>query len=200
MSRWLKADEAAAILHPHFPTFWDGWTQALEYAELVAGVSSCPVDPSMKAMLMNRAMVDYVRRELSGKPGVSVIDYNSVVLTDFEGKALVRWKKLSDRRLARNIDTRQQRLFGQQDIQSLLPGFGNGATVLVVGYQLDALGGKIKDVLVTCPFEGENLWHFSIPKPIVLAEMVVSGTPVVQGPAVRVKAKLRKDRGSKAAE
>ena len=141
-------------------------------------------------MLMNEYMCRFAERHLGEIEGIAVVNSENVTMLDFQGKLLMRFKKLDDSRQASNIETAHQLLLFSQGVQ-FLPGMPDKATIVIAGYQLDEAGGRIEDVIVTCPREldGGNFWDFSVPRDghAGAAQELIAPVPAVSPPKVRAR-------------
>jgi hypothetical protein len=179
-------------LKPFFGLFWEGWLKAFQFAQMMASAWPYPQHhPACRAQIMNPLMCDFMRANLKNTKGVSVIESETVLLVDFGGEVMTRFKKFDNRLRASNIETEHQVRMFAQEIQDL-PNMPAKSTIVIVGYLLDEAGGAIQDVPVTLPreFGGGNHWHFLMPKPGtgMLGLPAQSPTPM---PALPVAPKVR---------
>jgi hypothetical protein len=103
-----------------------------------------------------------VRERFDALPGVSVQEKGGffyLELEDGESRAVLRFKKLDEKRRARNYQTTQQILFS---LQLQLPGWPADASRLIAGYQLDMSETEIVEMLITLPVGRKVEWYFSI--------------------------------------
>jgi hypothetical protein len=194
---FCSQEDAFELLKPFFALLWEGWRQALGFAQSAAAIFPFPGrrNPTTRAMLMNDFMCGFVEKHLGSMKGVSVIRSEGVTMLDFEGKLVMRFKKLDDSRQASNIETTHQLLLFSQGVQ-YLEGMPSKATIVINGYQLDPVGGLVEDVLVTCPreFEGGNHWDFSVPRDAGEggAHGVIAPAPIPMIPPPKVRARGKK--------
>jgi hypothetical protein len=103
-----------------------------------------------------------VRERFEGESGVSVQEKGSFFYLEIENdgdRAILRFKKLDDKKKARNYPTAQQMLFS---LQLQLPGWPADASRLIAGYQLDMAETSIEELFITLPVGHKVEWFFSI--------------------------------------
>ena len=114
--------------------------------------------PRSKSSLIHDHMVHHARQAFEGNSKVRCFDTQRLFLLNFHGKLLVRFKKLYEDKMPRNIPTQQTVLFSEQLELPQIP----SATHLVVGYELDAEQLGLQSISITCPNGKQTSWYSEI--------------------------------------
>jgi hypothetical protein len=173
---WLERDEAGAILSPYHSDLrgcvsvgWEKWLNQVK-----------PLYPRptlrFRANAIWDGMIDEARVRFNDVPGVNIIDdHRSTFFLTFDGRLLVRFKKLDDRLRTRNYPTQQAlTINGQMDLPEVPDG-----SLVTIGYRTDELGMSLKDVLVVMSRSNRVRWAYDLDKEIAAAAVpnVVPITP-----------------------
>ena len=190
--------EARRILEPHFDRLLEPHRGAWEYFRTL---------PNRK-LLRSRARASVLNDLINDKAGSLLVPdhagrffVHGTPVYLFEGKLLLRFKKLDCCGRPRNIRTDTQKLFYRQ---AEIPGLPPQATHVVCGYTLDAAETTLAHVAISCLFQGRVIW--SMPVQGLTAEIFdlpahdqrASEESGVQGTRVSSKASKRsRNRGSR---
>ena len=153
MSSLLTKEAAQSLLNPHLEVLAASMRDAIDRYHLERGREG-PVSARTRACLINDFASESAERDLDGRPGVELIrTEDETLIMIFDGRAIVRIKKLNSDLQISYIPTGQARLWAAQEP---LDGFPE-ATNLVAGYTLDDLG-QLDRLLLVCSKNGRRLW------------------------------------------
>jgi len=163
-SKLLSYDDGVAVLSPHFENIvagisegWERWTKF----EKESPRMRAPLSTRTRAGFVHDHIIDSVKGlfEPHLGRGVRILEENGFPVFEFDGKILLRFKKLDYNARPRNIITDQQYEWKYQQFE--LTGV-DCATVVTAGYQLNILGTEIKDIRIVCLYGEEAIWGFSV--------------------------------------
>jgi hypothetical protein len=177
----IERDEALALLAPNLPDIRTcvlrGWEQYHAQPVALEGRAS----RRSRASLVHDLIVETARRLFAGRAGVRIDEARGFFALVFEECVAVRFKKLNGALRPSHIPTEQAQAYGHQ-----LSLFGDDATNLIAGYQLDALGVNLEHVAITCPSGDGIAWYTMLDAPTVpMPATVVEATPTK--PRITVK-------------
>lgn len=155
----ITEQRAKAILEPHLDAIRDCIQAAWQRWEKLDPAAQFPLSTRSRATCIYDYICHEVRHRFAGTSDVTIQTSHGVLLLNFAGIVLIRFKKLDDSRRGSNIPTRHQRLLS---MQLELPELPPEATRLVAGYQLDKLQSSLSDILITCPRGRTVEWFFSV--------------------------------------
>lgn len=151
-----------------------------------------PLSSRSRATVVYDFICHEIRHAFSEVPGVNIMKIHGMLVLNFNGEIILRFKKLDSAYRTGNIRTRHQESYS---LQLQLPHLPPQATRLVAGYQLDRLQVDLKDIQVTHPIGRNVMWHFSIldqaesPQVLLVPEMPDQPFQPTSPPRVRAKSK-----------
>jgi hypothetical protein len=160
----VSKDDAEDSLQPYLPQL----RECIQYgfdAWIAFGLKA----PELKACLCARTRASFiydhiisrVRVVFSSARRVRIVDRRGFPELVIRNRYVIRFKKLDSKGRSRNILTRQQKLWFEQQLS--LPEMPPAAEKLVAGYVLDMLGTEIERVLVTCPKDASQIeWMINL--------------------------------------
>jgi hypothetical protein len=125
--------------------FSDAYTDAARVDHDNRAVANCIYSHAEKRMMAAAEVVD----------GVVPIRLRGLVVLNYRDKVLTRFKKVNGNGRHSNYLTKQQLAY---DDQLTLPGIPDAARRLTVGYELDAEGLGLKQIMITRPMGRSILW------------------------------------------
>ncbi len=148
----IDKDSAEQALRPYFADLRacivGGFKAWMELGR-VAPALRVPCSTRTRAGFIYDHIVSCVRATFAGRRSVRIIEKRGFLELVIKNRFVLRFKKLDAKGRSRNILTRQQRLWFEQ--QLTLPEMPPEAEKLIAGYVLDELGTEIHRVLVTQP-------------------------------------------------
>jgi hypothetical protein len=159
----MDREVAERLLAPYSQRLCECWFGAwTDWKTEVSEGGRARLTPTTRAGVIHNFAISRVKAILAGEGGIEICEklgfFKFYVATD-DQMAVVRFKRLGRDRLARNVRTKQQKLWYSH---KPIDGVRDGATRLTVGYTLDLTQTKIEDILVTLQFRKDIVWYFSI--------------------------------------
>lgn len=161
----VSSENAQSILNPYldivgtcFKDAWDRWKR-LEADPTGLGKS---LTARTRASFVNDHIWTLITERLLGKPGIREYQrkgLRTVVITEM---VALRFKKLGDNLLARNIPTAQQEQIAFQLPLEGMEVYGPFVH-LTAGYVLNRIKSDIADIHVTCSIGKAVAWSFQVP-------------------------------------
>lgn len=198
MKRYHSKADALRLIGNHFDTLNDcydkAWRQWLQIQAQHAA-SGIFLSSTARARMMYDYVTGFARRAFAHTVGVRVTDRTRGFLTlTFGSELVVRFKKLTEGLKICGIPTQQFLDFNDQNILEL-PGLPPTATLVVAGYQLDATGGQIARLVLTCRDDSGLLWSHDF---LTAAFTNVQAMPVQTQAQVLPRVRSKRSRGAKA--
>jgi len=140
--------------------------------------------------------VEEARKRFSGIAGVTIEERNGLFLLNFDGRALLRFKKLGGDLRPHSAPTIQTSLFdGQEPLQpsmaSLpLPLMPPKPTNVYAGYALSANGLELKGLYLVCPQGQRNAWVEELPRQQV-SRLEPIDVPLIEQPSPSRRFRVR---------
>lgn len=160
----VSKDDAEDSLQPHLPQLrdciqfgFDAWVALGQKAPELRAV----LCPRTRASFIYDHIISRVRAVFSTVKRVRIVDRRGFPELVIKNRYVIRFKKLDSKGRSRNILTKQQKLWFEQQLS--LPEMPPAAEKLVAGYVLDMLGTEIEQVLVTCPKDATQIeWMINL--------------------------------------
>lgn len=186
----IERDEALAILDPFLADLRTcilrGWEQY--HAQPVAQEQRA--SRRSRASLVHDLIVETAKRLFTGRAGVRIDEARGFLALVFEDRVAVRFKKLNGAMRPSHIPTGQAQSFAYQLLL-----FGEDATNLIAGYQLDVLGVNLEHIAITCPQGNGIAWYAMIDAPIAAMPALNVEAPLPK-PKITVKRPAFDETGS----
>jgi hypothetical protein len=151
-------DETMALIEPILKVLHDCLYEGMAFYQDFENYSAAAVAQQRErtvAGCVNDHVFHKLRESLEGKWGCRFPSLRGLEVLDYEGKALVRIKKVNGAGRGRNAATQQQRDY---DAQLPLPGLPPEAVRLVAGYQPDAAFSSVQRVIIAAPLGKTIAW------------------------------------------
>jgi hypothetical protein len=150
-----EQEEAMSFLDPLLVLFHEGWHASQAKYRSYDPEHTVEHDDSTAASCVRCHMWAYVRRQIDGRPGVTLLNVRGLKLLNFFDRYVLRFKQVNKAGLHTNFPTEQQNDF-DQDVD--LPDLPPAAIRLTSGYQLTAGGDAIERVVVARILGRSVLW------------------------------------------
>ena len=118
-----------------------------------------PISLRTQASLVHDFAAEHAEAIFAERPDVTTRRCQDLMVIDFDGRILVRFRKLSDGWSFSRNDTDQTRLW---EAQMPLEGFPT-ATNLTAGYRLDDTGRVLESAALVCTLLRRYQWHIDLP-------------------------------------
>jgi hypothetical protein len=189
MKTLLTEAEARALLDAHTSDvracLLAGWAAWTELGELVPH-HRINLGSRSRASIVHDAITAEARKRFHNRPGVNVLKQHGFLVLVFDGRLVLRFKKLDDRFRTAGIATRQRMRF---EYQMHLEGLDAQTTNVVAGYLLTQLQDEYQGMWIVCSDGGDLQWKVSLvpSMPATLASATAPSEP--PAPKVRPVAK-----------
>jgi hypothetical protein len=198
----LTREDARTLFDPHFESLagaLEGAWRAyhLDYAALLHRHST-----RSRATIVHDLIVDDARNRFGQTPGVTIDERRGLFLLNFEGRALLRFKKLGRNLRPHSTPTIQTSLFDDQEpLQALmaslpLPHMPTTPTHVYAGYALSANGLELKGLYLVCPQGQRNVWVDELPRPQV-SRLEPIDLPLIEQPSPSRRFRVRREEPEK---
>src|SRR5260221_1512051 len=142
----MDRDEALVVLQPFLPDLRASIIRGWEQYHFQPVAQEGRASRRSRASLVHDLIVDGARRLFAGRAGVRIDEGRGFLALGFGERVAVRVKKLNGAMRPSHMPTEQAHSFAHQ-----LSLFGEDATNLIAGYQLDPLGVTLEHIAITCP-------------------------------------------------
>jgi hypothetical protein len=186
----IDRDEALATLKPFLPDLRACITRGWEQYHIQPVAQEGRASRRSRASLVHDLIVDGARRLFAGRPGVRIDEGRGFLVLVFGERVAVRFKKLNGAMRPSHIPTEQAQSFVHQ-----LSLFGEDATNLIAGYQLDELGVTLEHIAITCPRGDGVAWYAMIDAP-TMAMPALAVEAAMPKPKIIVKKSALDDTGT----
>jgi hypothetical protein len=181
LMRTITKKEAEIILHPYIDTILNCVKNSVN--SYFSGADFSKIRPRFSkrtdASICHDLIIDSIVNEFESAPRTRCFYRNNLFLLIIEEKVVLRFKMFDQNLLSHSIPTKQLFLFNNQDVEQLeLPDMPPHA-LLHVGYCLNELRTKVKDVYITYRKGNYNLWDW------LLTEEIVSNVAEIQYPEIK---------------
>lgn len=191
----ISRKEAKEILEPYQQLLSTAIIAGfLDYFRLLNHIPR-PLKTRTIANLVYDFIEAHAKNNLSGQTGVTLLTLDGLFIAIIQDKLVLRFKKFNSNKMPSNIQTKQTVNYMNQGLD--LPNFPDH-TSLIVGYELDGLNTKVKEITVTCPNGDSNLWSFNLDGyyGAEIVELPISILPS-STPDIPMKAKEQKEKREK---
>jgi hypothetical protein len=151
-------DEAMALIEPILKVLYDCLYDGMAFYQDPENYSAAAVAQQRErtvAGCINDHAFHRLRETLGAKKGCRFPRLRGLEVLDYEGKALIRIKKVNGAGRGRNAATKQQRDY---DAQLPLPGLPPEAVRLVAGYQPDPAFTSVQRIIISAPLGKTIAW------------------------------------------
>jgi hypothetical protein len=187
----MEQNEAMEFLEPLLVPLHEGWHSAHAKYLSYDPEHTADHDDSTAASCVRSHMWAYVRNQLDGRPGVTLLNVRGLKLLNFFDRYVLRFKQVNGNGMHHNYPTNQQNDF-DQDVP--FPEFPPEAIRLTSGYQLSAAGNSLERVMIARIAGRSAVWLSQIN--VISAEAIWEDiTPARFAGTSRIDARYRR-RGS----